>query len=316
MQKECWKRRLFGAALLLIASSLLAQAGAAEEPSTKQVTLRNGITLHCVEQGGGQPLIFVHGSLSDYTYWQEQVSAFARDHHAIVYSRRYNFPNQNAPISGYSAVTDAEDLAQLIEALNLGKVEIVGHSYGALAALFLAAHHPEIIRALSLAEPPAVSLLQHLSGDKVAIGRATFTDIQSRMVAPMERAFHAGDRTAGVATFMAYVFNDPQAWAKMSPTAKQETLRDAHEWDVMMKDGTLFPPFAPAAVRNIQTPVLLLSGAKSYPFIRLTYDELAQLLPHNEHFVVPDVGHQMWLQAAAICRQKTEDFFRRNNTDK
>jgi pimeloyl-ACP methyl ester carboxylesterase len=102
----------------------------------------------------------------------------------------------------------------------------------------------------------------------------------------------------------------------MSPAAQQERLRDAHEWDVMMKDGTLFPALAPAAVRNIQTPVLLLSGAKSYPFIKLTDDELAQLLPQNEHFIVPDVGHQMWLQAAATCRQKTEDFFRRNNTAK
>jgi pimeloyl-ACP methyl ester carboxylesterase len=158
MQKECWKRWLSGAALLLIASSLLVQTGAAQEPSTKQLTLRNGITLHYVEQGGGDPVIFVHGSLRDYTHWQEQVSAFAKNHHAIAYSRRYNFPNQNAPISGYSAVIDAEDLAQLIEALHLGKVEIVGHSYGALAALFLAVHHPDVIRALSLAEPPVIVL--------------------------------------------------------------------------------------------------------------------------------------------------------------
>jgi pimeloyl-ACP methyl ester carboxylesterase len=316
MQKKYRKRRLSCAALLLIASSLLTQAGAAEEASTKEVTLRNGITLHYVEQGAGEPVIFVHGSLSDYTYWQEQVSAFAKNHHAIAYSRRYNFPNQNAPVSGYSAVTDAEDLTQFIEALNLGKVEIVGHSYGALAVLLLAVHHPEIIRAISLAEPPAVSLLQHLSGDKTAIGHATFADIQSRMVAPTRRSFRTGDRIAGVANFMAYVFNDSQAWTRMSPTAQQETLRDVHEWDVMMKDGTLFPPLTPAAVRNIQTPVLLLSGAKSYPFIRLTDDELAQLLPHNEHFIVPDVGHQMWLQAAATCRQKTQDFFRRSNAAK
>jgi hypothetical protein len=80
-----------------------------------------------------------------------------------------------------------------------------------------------------------VSLLQDLSGDKAAIGRATFADIQSRMVGPMQRAFRAGDRIAGVATFMAYVFNDPQAWTKMSLAAQQETLRDVHEWDVMMK---------------------------------------------------------------------------------
>jgi pimeloyl-ACP methyl ester carboxylesterase len=247
-------------------------------------------------------VIFVHGSLSDYTYWQEQVSAFSKDHHAIAYSRRYNFPNRNAPVSGYSAVTDAEDLAQLIEALKLDKVEIVGHSYGALAALFLAVHHPEVIRALSLAEAPAMSLLQHVSGDKAAIG------------ARHSPIFNLAWSPPWSGNFAAVI--DPQAWTKMSPTAKQETLRDAHEWDGMMKDGALFPPLTPATIRNILTPVLPLSGAKSYPFIRLTDDELAQLLPHNEHFIVPDVGHQMWLQASATCRQKTEDFFRRSNTAK
>jgi hypothetical protein len=91
-----------------------------------------------------------------------------------------------------------------------------------------------------------VSLLQDLSGDKAAIGRATFADIQSRMVGPMQRAFRAGDRIAGVATFMAYVFNDPQAWTKMSSAAQQETLRDVHEWDVMMKGWHSFSAARPS----------------------------------------------------------------------
>jgi pimeloyl-ACP methyl ester carboxylesterase len=48
---------------------------------------------------------------------------------------------------------------------------VVGHSYGALTALFLAAWHPELIRRLVLCEAPAVSLLDHCLATKVRLGR-------------------------------------------------------------------------------------------------------------------------------------------------
>ncbi len=144
---------------------------------------------------------------------------------------------------------------------------MIGHSYGALTALFLAVKHPELVRALVLAEPPAVSLLSHLPGEKAQTGKAMFEDIQRRMVTPMQHAFRRGDRDAGVAAFIDYVFNDLHGWDKMSEPARRETLRDAHEWDVMMTTGILFPDIEPPTIRKITAPVLLLSGAQSYPFL-------------------------------------------------
>jgi hypothetical protein len=67
-------------------------------PLVKELTLNNGVALHYVEQGTGAPVIFVHGSLSDYTYWKEQVDAFAKRFHVIDYSRRYNWPNENKTV--------------------------------------------------------------------------------------------------------------------------------------------------------------------------------------------------------------------------
>lgn len=293
-------------AVLPLLSVGYALAGA---PPLKEVTLANGMVLHYVESGSGPPVIFVHGSLSDYTYWSDQVETLAKHYHVIDYSRRYNYPNQNRSVPNYSAITDAEDLAELIQALHLRAANVLGHSYGALAGLFLAARHPELLRRLVLAEPPAVSLLQDLPGDEAKEGQAMFADIQTRMVAPMRREFKAGDRVGGVATFMAYVFNDPRAWRKMSPAAQAETLGDAHEWDVMMTKGVLFPSITPQTIRQIQTPVLLISGAKSYPFLRLIDEELRRLLPHEQHLLVPNAGHQMWLQAPQLCAEKAESFF-------
>jgi pimeloyl-ACP methyl ester carboxylesterase len=188
---------------------------------------------------------------------------------------------------------------------------VIGHSYGALAALFLAARHPEIVRALVLAEPPAISLLAHLPSDEAKTGKAMFEDIQRRMVVPMQRAFRRGDRDAGIAAFIDYVFNDSHAWEKMPESARGDTLRDAHEWDVMMTTGTLFPNIEPRTIRRITAPVLLLSGAKSYPFLGLITEELARLLPNRETIVLPDAGHQMWYQAPDVCRKDVEAFVAR-----
>ncbi len=76
----------------------------------------------------------------------------------------------------------------------------------------------------------------------------------------------------------------------------------AHEWDVMMTTGTLFPEINPASIRQISVPVLRLSGAKSYPFLGLIDERLSQILPVNQRKVFPDAGHQMWLTHPDQCR--------------
>jgi pimeloyl-ACP methyl ester carboxylesterase len=278
-------------------------------PPVRMIAVGQGIELHYVELGQGDPVIFVHGSLSDFSYWEDQLPVFAATYRAITYSRRYNRPNSNPPRPGYSAVVDADDLAALIMKLHLGKVHVIGHSYGALTALFLAVRHPEMIRTLVLAEAPAVSLLAHLKGDRAVTGKATLADIQEHMVKPMQAAFRRGDREAGLRAFLAYVLDDPQAWDKMPPPARQETLSNVHEWEVMMTTGELFPELDPEAVRKIRMPLLLLSGEKSYGFLGLIDKELQHLLPAGRRIVLPGASHRMWFEQPEVCRQAVLDFW-------
>ena len=239
--------------------------------------------------------------VSDGGYWADQIGRFAKQYRAIAYSRRDNYPNANSARRGYSAVVDSDDLAAFIHALHLGKVVVIGHSYGALTGLFLAARHPEMVRALVLAEPPAVSLLADVHGDERERGKEMLDEIRHRLVTPMQQAYQKGDREEGIRVFMAYVFNDPHAWDKMSQSSRDHTLQDAHEWDVMMTTGTLFPAITRQAVQRMSAPVLILMGANSYPFLGVIGRELARLLPRSETIVFPDAGHQMWLQDPEAC---------------
>jgi hypothetical protein len=79
--------------IALAAASLTAQ-DQGDTPTLKKIVVRDGVELHYEERGRGTPVIFVHGSLSDGSYWHDQLAPFAEaGFRAIAYSRRYNFPN-------------------------------------------------------------------------------------------------------------------------------------------------------------------------------------------------------------------------------
>jgi non-heme chloroperoxidase len=306
-------RRTLSAALGLAASAPLALAKSKPPPKPAAppplataalvADLNDGIKLYYVEAGLGAPVVFVHGSLSDYSYWQGQMGPFAEKYRVFAYSRRYNWPNQNPPRRGYSAALDAEDLARFIDGLNLAPAHLVGHSYGALTALLLASRHPQLVRTLTLAEPPAMSLLAHVPGDGAAAGVAMLKDVQAHMVAPMKAAFARHDTEGAVRVFIDYVKGEPGTWGAFSAADKAATLKNAHEWEVIFAGGELFPEFKPADVARIAAPVLLLSGAKSYPFLGLIDQALYALLPANKHIIFPDATHQMWLEQPDACRE-------------
>lgn len=280
-------------------------------PALKTVDVGNGIRLHYVEAGAGASVVLVHGSISDYTYWEAPFEFLSQHYHVLAYSRRYNYPNANPSRPGYSAVVDADDLAAFIEKLHLGPVYVIGHSYGGLTALFLLVRHPGIARAVVLAEPPAVSLLNHLEGSRDAEGKAMFQDIQQHMIQPMRNAFLNKDPEVGVRRFIDYVKEDTTAWNRMSASSKAETMRDAHEWDVMMTTGEFFPVIEPEAVSKINVPVLLLSGQNSYPFLNLVDEKLLRLIPNSERIVLQGATHQMLYDKPAICADEILTFLRR-----
>ena len=125
-------------------------------PEVKSVFI-NGDSIHYIDIGKGDPVVFVHGTLGDYRTWGAQMDTFSKNHRVIAYSRRFALPNKQMinDSADYSAIAHAKDLAEFIKALKLEPVHLVGHSYGAFTALLTTIDHPELVRSLMLGEPPA-----------------------------------------------------------------------------------------------------------------------------------------------------------------
>ena len=121
----------------------------------------NGTNLEYIDEGQGDPVVFVHGSLGDFRSWNLQTGPSSKLHRVIAYSRRYHYPNaEPGERLDYSVDLHARDLESLIRDLGLQRPHIVGTSYGAYIALVLAAGRPEMVRSLTLGEPPLLPWLE------------------------------------------------------------------------------------------------------------------------------------------------------------
>jgi pimeloyl-ACP methyl ester carboxylesterase len=63
---------------------------------------------------------------------------FAARYHVVAYSMRYHYPN------AWTEGQYSYQVVALFQALNLGPVHLVGHSYGGVVAAFVAKEHPEL----------------------------------------------------------------------------------------------------------------------------------------------------------------------------
>ena len=267
-------------------------------PGLRKVAVGDGVELHYVERGKGAVVLFIHGTLGDYSSWDGQLGPFAETHRAIAYSRRYNYPNTNKLRPKHSAVVEADDLAAFIKKLDLGKVHVVGHSYGGYAALFLAVRHPELVRTLTLAEPPVV-----FAGDRVE-------EAKERLLKRARAAFAKGDSEDAVRT----IVNSSRegAYDKIPEPFRKRLRQNARELEALVISDNMYPRLDRDAVRKIAVPTLLLSGEKSPASHRRIDKELERLLPEKgrQRVIIRGADHGMWLQQPEACRKAVLEFLR------
>jgi non-heme chloroperoxidase len=265
----------------------------------------NDVVLHRVERGSGTPVVLVHGSLADYTYWEwsGQVSLLADRYRVVAYSRRYNYPNTNPRSADHSSMVEARDLAGLIDSLDAGPVHLVGHSYGAYTALTYALQHPERVRSLVLGEPPIMSWLPDIPG-----GEGIFEGFMEGTWKPLARAFTEGGNAAGLDFTAHWYFEVP--WEEVTPEWQALMSRNVEEWHALAVSAHPFPVLDRERVRALRVPTLLLSGEKnSLGFNDLVDSHLERLLPDVVRVIIPGASHEMFLDAPAATAGAMLEFF-------
>ncbi|MGA3305138.1 MAG: alpha/beta hydrolase [Stellaceae bacterium] len=101
----------------------------------------NGVKLHYLVAGKGEPVILLHGYAQNSHMWLPLIPELAKTHTVIAPDLR-GFGDSSKPDGGYDKKTMAQDIHALAASLGLKRVAVVGHDIGLMVAYAYAAQYP------------------------------------------------------------------------------------------------------------------------------------------------------------------------------
>ena len=215
-------------------------------------------------------LLLVHGSVvnGDATWSAQQ--PLGKRFELVVPNRRGFPPGPDAERIDFE--DEAVWLEQLLERVPGSGAHLVGHSYGGVIALLAAARRPELVRSLTVIEPPCLRVAR---GDPVV----------DAFTAASERLWdEVSDPEEFLRRFLAAV-GAAAPPGRFSPALLQGArmlMIERHPWEAEIPlDDLAAAPF----------PKLVVSGAHSEPF-EIVCDVLERRLG-AERAVLPGAGHSV-----------------------
>lgn len=251
------------------------------------LTTPDGGVVHAVERGSGRPLVLLHGITLRHDVWAPQFHQLADRYRVIAVDLR-GHGESRAGSDGFGIGRLADDLATLLEGLDLHDAVVVGHSMGGMTAMQFCGQHPEVLSArvaglvfvatrAHQVLPPGfgrgaralVSQGQGLldSGGTLP-ARATVTERAARL------AFGERPHPRAVAIVA-------EMGSSIVPEALVPSLAGLIEHD------------ARVALRATRTPALVVVGTRDLLTPVPAGRHLAHLLPDAELVVLPKAGHQL-----------------------
>lgn len=274
---------------LFAATTFLTQAAAAPIAVASRYAEANGVKLHYLTAGKGDPVLLLHGYAQNSHMWRPLIAELARTHTVIAPDLR-GFGGSAKPKSGYDKKTMAQDVHALVQSLGFRNVAVVGHDIGLMVAYAYAAQYPEEVQKVVLMDAflPGVGdwtkvwLLRdlwhfHFYG-KTPLAlvkgreRTYFEHFWNEFAADEKHSVSEKDRQ-----FYAKAYAQPGAMA-----AGFEVFR------AFEQDGKDFAGFAQT---TLHMPMLVLSGEKAGGQFLIDQGKLVD--DHVEGFIVQGSGH--WL---------------------
>ena len=118
----------------------------------------NGIRMHYVEAGEGEPVVLLHGFPECWYSWRRQLPALAGSYRVIAPDLRGYHETEARP--PYGSGTLQADVLGLLEVLGDRSAHIIGHDGGGAVAWLLAMNHSEAVRSLAILNMPHPALFR------------------------------------------------------------------------------------------------------------------------------------------------------------
>lgn len=245
-----------------------------------------------IAEGEGHPLLLIHGSLYDHRYWAPQTEVLAAaGFRVLAPSLRHYWQNDASGAARLSIEEHIEDMVAFIVGLQLGPIDLLGHSRGGYIAFRIAERHPELLRRLVLAEPAGV-----LGEGFIAPGEAmpNYTALIADSVAKVA----SGEIEAGLTSFYEYALG-PGSWVKLGEPRQSICRDNARTLIGQGQEGRV--PYTRASAEALSPRTFLIDGALAEAPFRRVADGLARTIPRVKRVTLPSAAHLLnWDDAAGF----------------
>jgi 3-oxoadipate enol-lactonase len=244
----------------------------------------NNIDIYYEQHGWDRPgevLVLSNGILMSTASWAYQTPALSRHHRLLLYDCRGMWQSQHPP-GPYSMAQHADDLAALLDVLDVQRAHIGGISYGAEISLVFALRYPE--RTHSLVLSSAVSqvdpLLRAMMNGWIAAARARDPELLFQVTLPVNFS------ERWIAANAAALEAARQRYRQLDMDAFLELLLSFSQLDIT------------SDLHRITAPALVMVGEEDILKPRKYAELIARELPNSELAIIPHAGHAvLWEQA-------------------
>jgi pimeloyl-ACP methyl ester carboxylesterase len=257
--------------------------------------------------GTGPPIAMLHSSLSSKSQWTSLAERLSSRFRVIALDL-CGYGDNVMPSAHASFTLDNEvrlitdQLDRLVEPHT--RVQVVGHSYGALVALRFAQCRSDRVASLSLYEPVAFGMLD--DQDVELIRARHFAGHVRHLIA-------AGYRSDAAQVFVDFWSGDG-SYASLPHAAQVSIASRIDKVPLDFQAASQWQP-GPAELRTIAGPTLLLGGRHSPAVVRRILNVLAETLPDSRRPGAFDAGHMApvtdpdrinpWIEAFVdICAER------------
>lgn len=253
----------------------------------------NGLSIAYRKIGAGPSVVLLHGGVSDSRVWTRHMAELSTDFTVAAWDAPGCGQSADPP-DGFRLPDYADCLAGLMTALDLGKPHVVGHSFGGGLAIQLHQRHPAL--------PRSLTLVGAYAGWKGSLEPAEVRRRLDGIMAALES--DPDDLAAGM---MSTLLSDS---APSELRAEVESMISGFH---PAGAKTMAVAFAEADLRSalsqIDVPTLVIHGEADVRAPMNVATSLRDAIPGAEMVVIPEVGHESYLQAPKIFIRHLRRFF-------
>jgi 3-oxoadipate enol-lactonase len=255
----------------------------------------NGTQIYYETAGTGQSMILIHAGVADSRMWDEQFATFAGQYRVVRYDLR-GF-GRSAMVSGQFSHHD--DVAGLLDFLQLERAIVVAISFGGKIALDFALAYPQRVTALALGAPsisgvaPSARIQQIWEEEDAAIEREEWeTAVELNLKVWVDGIHRQPDEV------------DTAVRQKVG-----QMQREIFQMEIPENVEELrLEPAANDRLAEITAPTLVLVGDLDLPEKVEQAAWLAQQIRNAQNAVIPGVAHMLNMEKPALFNQLVLDF--------